>query len=201
MPRLLFSVLGLPAVLGNPLRTEVPCVAGMRITNLPCSEAESGLCTPPAGRPGVLLAQRQRADSRSGKTLSGKPQVMTSPSSVTSSRPRGVRGFRQRRFPRDCAGHGRELGSCRGLQRAFTAPCVCPTGPARPRVRSARTPAGAMGRSGRRCCCCCCCCPPPARARLEPCRGQPPAAGPQVTLAAPGSVARVRSHVEEPSVQ
>lgn len=68
--------------------------------------------------------------------------------------------------------------------------------PARPRVRPASAPAGAMGKNGS-----CCCCPPPARARLEPRCGQPPAAGPRVTLAAPGSVARARGHVEEPIVQ
>jgi len=101
------------------------------------------------------------------------------------------------RLPRDCAGHPRGQGSRRGLQRAFTASRVCPTGSTRSRVRPASAPAGAMGRNGRRCCCC----SPPARARLEPSCGQPPAAGPRVTLAASGSLARARGHVEEPIVQ
>ncbi|XDA76751.1 hypothetical protein R6Z07F_006895 [Ovis aries] len=67
----------------------------------------------------------------------------------------------------------------------------------RSRVRPASAPAGAMGRNRSRCCCC----SPPARARLEPSCGQPPAAGPRVTLAASGSLARARGHVEEPIVQ
>lgn len=139
-----------------------------------------------------LLGSAAATELRSGKTLPGKPRSVTS-SLVTSPGPRGVRefrGFRRVGFP------GTVQGSRQGLQRVFTAPCVCPTGPARPRVRPARAPAGAMGRSGSHCCC-----PPPAHARLEPRRRQPPTTGPQVTLAAPGSVARARGHVEEPSVQ
>lgn len=161
--------------------------------NLPGAEAESGLRAPPAGPPGVPSAQPQRPNLRPGKTLPGKPRGVTSPSSVTSPPP-GSRGVPAKEASLGL--HRAPAGKSRGLQRAFTAPYVCPIGPARPRVRPARSPAGTMGRSGHRYCC-----PPPARAGLEPRRRQPPAAGPQVTLAAPGSVARARGHVEEPSVQ
>lgn len=194
-PRRLFSAPGgLSTGLCNPFRTGVPS----GVANLPCALRLSLTFARP------LLARLESPRLRSGggrvsdpgKPYRGKPRGVTSSSSVTSPAPRGVWGFPQRRLPRNCAGHRRGQGSRPGLQRAFTAPCVCPTGPARPRVRPARAPTGAMGRSGRRCCC-----PPPARAQLEPRRGQPPAAGPRVTLAAPGSVARARGHVEEPSVQ
>ena len=136
--------------------------------------------------------------SDTGKPYRGNLGRDVIPGDVTGP-PRSA-GVPQRRLPRDCAGHPRGQGS-RGLQRAFTAPCVCPTGSTRSRVRPASAPAGAMGRNGRRCCCCCCCCSPPARARLEPSCGQLPAAGPRVTLAASGSLARARGHVEEPIVQ
>ena len=114
---------------------------------------------------------------------------------VTSLGPRGVRGFRRGGFPGIAQGTrvGKEV--VWGCSASSPRP-VCPTGSTRSRVRPASAPAGAMGRNGRHCCC-----SPPARARLEPSCGQPPAAGPRVTLAASGSLARARGHVEEPIVQ
>lgn len=92
---------------------------------------------------------------------------------------------------------GKPAQACRlqGPRRAFTAPCVCPAGPSGSWVKHFRAQAGAMGRSERRSC------PSPARTILEPRRRQRPAAGPRMTLAAPGSVTRALGHAEEPSVQ
>ncbi|XP_076994107.1 uncharacterized protein LOC143664358 [Tamandua tetradactyla] len=67
--------------------------------------------------------------------------------------------------------------------------------PARSRVTAARAAAGAMERSRHRCC------SSLERARLEPRRRQPPAAGPRVTRTAPGNVVRARGRAEESSVQ
>ena len=79
--------------------------------------------------------------SDTGKPYRGNLGRDVIPGDVTGP-PRSA-GVPQRRLPRDCAGHPRGQGS-RGLQRAFTAPCVCPTGSTRSRVQ------GQFGR-GRNC--------------------------------------------------
>lgn len=140
----------------------------------------------------VPRAQPLRQNLRPGKTLPGKPRGVTSPSSVTSPPPGSVGVPAKEASPGlHRAPAGKSSGAAARLHRA-----LCLSHRSRAAPGEACPLAGAMGRSGHRHCC-----PPPARAGLEPRRGQPPAAGPQVTLAAPGSVARARGHVEEPSVQ
>lgn len=165
-----------------PRRQATELCGGMGVVSLPCAEAawpSRAPCRPAWGSLGSAAAAESQSRENPTRETSGYDVTLLG--DVTA--PRGVWGFLQRRHPRDCAGH--QQGSRRGLQRAFTAPYVCPIGPARPRVRPARAPAGTMGRSGHRCCC-----SPPARAGLEPLPRQPPAPGPRVTLAAPGCVAR-----------
>lgn len=164
------------------------------MANLTCAEAESGLRAPPADLRGVPSAPLQRPNLKPGKTLLGETSGYDVTLLSDATGPLGSAEVPAKEaFPGTKQGTGREVvGGC----SAFTVPYVCPIGPARPRVRPDRAPAGTMERSGHRCCC-----PPPARALFEPRRRQPPAAGPRVTLAAPASVARARGHVEEPSVQ
>lgn len=192
LTRLLFGALGVCPKGSNPFRAgEVGDETLLR------AEANSGLCAPPAGRPGVPSAFELRGGglvSDPGKPYRGNLSGVTS-SQVTSPGLRGARGFPQRRLSRNCARHRSARGSRRGLQRAFTTPRLSRRSCAAP-GEARRAPAGAMGRSG-----CRCCCPPPARARREPRRWQPQAAGRRVTVAAPGSVARAWGHVEEPRFQ
>lgn len=60
--------------------------------------------------------------SETGKPYRGNLGRDVIPGDVTGP-PRSA-GVPQRRLPRVCAGHPRGQGSRRGLQRAFTAPCL-----------------------------------------------------------------------------